>query len=83
MTLLELQEWLGHSTPAATQHYAKIARASPNSACASCSLPSARRMSPMRLRAIPNLCCHSGLRVYLCQPLPDGKNPSSAEDQYE
>lgn len=25
MTLFELQEWLGHSTPAATQHYAKIA----------------------------------------------------------
>jgi integrase len=24
MTLFELQEWLGHSTPAATQHYAKI-----------------------------------------------------------
>jgi site-specific recombinase XerC len=25
MTLFELQEWLGHATPAATQHYAKIA----------------------------------------------------------
>ena len=24
MTLFELQEWLGHSSPAATQHYAKI-----------------------------------------------------------
>jgi integrase len=24
MTLFELQEWLGHTTPAATQHYAKI-----------------------------------------------------------
>ena len=24
MTLFELQEWLGHSTPTATQHYAKI-----------------------------------------------------------
>jgi integrase len=24
MTLFELQEWLGHATPAATQHYAKI-----------------------------------------------------------
>jgi len=24
MTLFELQEWLGHRTPAATQHYAKI-----------------------------------------------------------
>ena len=24
MTLFELQQWLGHSTPAATQHYAKI-----------------------------------------------------------
>lgn len=24
MTLFELQEWLGHSTPSATQHYAKI-----------------------------------------------------------
>ena len=24
MTLFELQEWLGHSTPAATQHYVKI-----------------------------------------------------------
>jgi integrase len=24
MTLFELQEWLGHSTPAATQHYARI-----------------------------------------------------------
>ena len=24
MTLFELQEWLGHSTPMATQHYAKI-----------------------------------------------------------
>jgi integrase len=24
MTLFELQDWLGHSTPAATQHYAKI-----------------------------------------------------------
>jgi hypothetical protein len=24
MTLFELQEWLGHSTPAATQHYAKL-----------------------------------------------------------
>jgi len=25
MTLFELQEWLGHATPTATQHYAKIA----------------------------------------------------------
>ena len=25
MTLFELQQWLGHTTPAATQHYAKIA----------------------------------------------------------
>ena len=25
MTLFELQEWLGHATPAATRHYAKIA----------------------------------------------------------
>jgi integrase len=24
MTLFELQDWLGHTTPAATQHYAKI-----------------------------------------------------------
>ena len=24
MTLFELQEWLGHATPTATQHYAKI-----------------------------------------------------------
>jgi hypothetical protein len=24
MTLFELQEWLGHGTPAATQHYARI-----------------------------------------------------------
>ena len=24
MTLFELQQWLGHSTPTATQHYAKI-----------------------------------------------------------
>lgn len=24
MSLFELPEWLGHSTPAATQHYAKI-----------------------------------------------------------